>query len=289
MDARFLQGVALVGVGGVLALAQRALDRRHRRLEAQWEREMTWVDLPSVLDEVDEPEPADIVYDQRLPCVAPPMGPTDEAEGCIHPKDIEPQGFEDVPFSRGIAQPAWPVLSRHSRALQVSYVDVRNKWHGKWGREFGSSRKSKENGEIIKRHHAGVDLFGNEGDTVVAMEDGVIVGIFSFHHGSWAMYVLNDTGDVINYGEIEKYSWRPFGIDVGSRVRRGQKIARLGKMLTDTMLHVEAYAASDGDIDQLVDDIRHERMRWVKGDPYPENLLDPTHYLIDAQLATLET
>lgn len=285
MDARVVQGIALLGFGTLFGLTQRALDRRHRRIQSQRVQAREPVDLPSVLDEVDEPEPTDIVYDQRLPCVASPMGPTDEAEGCIHPKDIEPQGFEDVPFSRGIAQPAWPVLTNHPRKLQVSYVDVRDKWHGKWGREFGASRKSTEDGDVTKRHHAGVDLFGNEGDTVVAMEDGEVIGIFKFHHGSWAIYVLNDTGDVINYGEVAKNSWGPFGIQVGSRVRRGQKIARLGKMLTDTMLHVEAYAVQD--VDQLIDDIRHERMRWIKGDPYPENLLDPTHYLIDAQLTVL--
>lgn len=238
-----------------------------------------------MLDEVDEPEPTDIVYDQRLPCVGRTMGRSEDEEGCIHPKDIEPQGFQGILFAEGIARPAWPLITRHPRDLQVSYVDVRDKWHGKWGREFGASRKSAEEGEAVKRHHAGVDMFANEGDVVVAMETGVVVGTLPFHHGSWAVYVLNDTGDVINYGEVEQNSWRPFGIQVGSRVRRGQKIARLGKMRTDTMLHIEAYEALD--VEQLIDDIRHERMRWIKGEDPPEHLLDPTHYLIDAQLGVL--
>lgn len=242
------------------------------------------------LDEVDEPEPAYIEYDQRLPCVTDEvvLAGDPEDENCVHPKDLEALPFQGVPFAEGDQAPAWPLVTRHPRDPQVSYVDAREKWHGKWGREFGASRKStdKRTGDRIRRHHAGVDLFAEEGDEVVAMEDGRVVATLPFHHGAWAVYVLNDTGDVVNYGEVEKGSWWNYGAQTGERVRKGQKIARLGKMKTDTMLHVETYEPVAG-VEQLVDDIRNKRLRWTRDDPAPGELLDPTEYLLDAQHATL--
>lgn len=286
MDRRILWGLGVLAAAGVTAYAGRAAARRtFRRATVSPEDEAF-----DELDEVVEPEPSYLEYDQRLPCVGDVQFATRTAdeEGCVLPADLEPLQLQDVPFAEGADAPAWPLVTRHPRDPQVSYVDVREKWHGKWGREFGASRESKDKrtGEILARRHAGVDLFAEEGDEVVAMEPGTVVAILTFHHGAYAIYVQNDTGDVVNYGEVEKGSWWKYGVHAGSRVRRGQKIARLGKMRTDTMLHLETYDP-EGDVEGLVEDIRNKRLRWERDTGAPGKLLDPTAYLLAAQKTAL--
>lgn len=290
--SRIAWAAAIIGFLGLGALAEHAYRERRRKRRPLDEEEAG--DEYEDLDLVDLPEPPGIEYDQRLPCVTDEdfllrEGDEDGAEGCIHPSQLEPMSFQDVPFAEGVERPAWPVVTSHPRDLQVSYVDMREKWHGRWGREFGASRKSvhKKTKETIERHHEGVDLFAEEGDEVVSMEAGRVVAILPFHHGTWAIYVQNDTGDVVVYGEVEKGSWWPYGVQKGSRVMRGQKMARIGKMRVSSMLHLEAYEPVEG-TEALIDDIRHRRLRWIQGDPPPEELLDPTHYLLAAQHTALE-
>lgn len=285
MDRKILWGLGLLAAAGATVYARRAAAMRTRRRVLVPPEDEAFDEL----DEVSEPEPAYIEYDQRLPCVGDvQFALVGDEEGCVLPSDLEPLQFEEVPFAEGVSAPAWPVLTAHPRDLQVSYVDAREKWHGKWGREFGASRESrnKKTGEVVERRHAGVDLFAEEGDEVVAMEDGIVAAILPFHHGAWAIYVLNDTGDLVNYGEVDKGSWWRYGVHAGTRVTRGQKIARLGKMRTDTMLHVETFDP-EGDVDALIQDIRNRRLRWQRDAPAPGKLLDPTAYLLEAQKTAL--
>lgn len=184
---------------------------------------------------------------------------------------VEPMQFRGVPFASGIRGPLWPVVTRSSHGKLVSYRDVNGEYHGNWSRRFGAPR---DNGA---RYHAGMDIYANYGDPVVAMGDGVVTAVQSFHLGSWAMFV--DHGDVVvMYGEIEPKSWRQFGVQVGSRVSKGQPLARIacmrwdGSLCDSHMLHLETYVSGTT-----------RNRAWYQDRSAPAQLLDPTRLLLRAQ------
>lgn len=289
------QTLVVVGSGlGVGALAAFVVDGVRRRAQLPlrgYRQELP--SLPDLLDyesdAPDEPEPPDIEYDEHdAPCVQPPHPWTVPVavgfegapeEGCTPPAGLVPQRRTEVAFTQGAERPRWPVDTEENRKIRVSYVDVRGKWHGRWGREFGASRTSSDGG---KRVHVGVDLFGDPGDVVLAMEDGEILGGLPFYKGTGALYQLTDSGHIINYGELEHRSWKDYdvtgAIGGGQRVRAGDPIGRIG--LSDDgshMLHMETYR-----LDVAMSTIRRGEMRWLKGQPPPEGILDPTEYLLRA-------
>ena len=93
-----------------------------------------------------------------------------------------------------------------------------------------------------RRRHAGVDLFANAGDAVIAVEDGAVIGFYPFlraRTGEMSFALLVDHGGyVANYGEVRENSLRAHNLDIGSRVRGGQRIATI----SDTaQLHFETY------------------------------------------------
>jgi hypothetical protein len=245
-------------------------------------------DLLDYVDEPDEEEPADIQYaDDTGPCVPPPQpwdvpvaaGFEGDEGFCVPESDLEPIKKTEVTFAAGANRPRWPIQTTDKRKLQVSYQDVRKLWHGRWGRHFGASRKGKKGPRI----HAGVDLFADPGDVVLAVEDGEILAALPFYEGTGAVYQKTDSGIVINYGEIERGSWTEFGIpngiETGHRVKVGDPIGRIG--LSDTgshMLHIETYAS-----DVTLDEIRGGDLQWPAGTEPPVHLLDPTRYLVRAQ------
>ncbi len=247
-------------------------------------------ELPEVLDfehdQVDEPPPPGIEYDQHdAPCVdEPEPGPDpapvayglDAESFCTPPADLEPKQRTEVPFAVGGDRPIWPIDTNARRKLQVSYQDVRGKWHGRWGREFGASRRSKSG---RKRRHVAVDLFADPGDVVVATEPGEVLAALPFYKGTGALYLLTDSGIIINYGELERNSWRKFGATAGTRVQAGDELGRVGLAHGGShMLHLEIYEP-----DVTIEDIRKGKMQWYKGEPPPEGMLDPTRYLVRAQ------
>lgn len=269
MEARAIRtavGFALASGAAIWAHHEVERSRRRRR-----HRKTTVADTPDV---VDLPEPEGITYDNRPPCPLPDLeeNPEGDEEGCIPLSQIEPEQGR-IPFAIGEAEPIWPLITSHTRNYQVSYKDVSGNWHGRWGREFGASRSS-SGGE--PRVHAGVDLFAEAGDVVRAMELGEVIAILPFYHGAWAIYVVTPTGLVINYGEIERGSWREFGIEVGSVVEAGQPLGRVGEMREASMLHIQMYRG-----DTTVDEIRKGELRWI-GDHPPSKLLDPTEQLVVA-------
>jgi hypothetical protein len=255
-------------------------------------------------EESDDVEPEGIVYDDEGPCRAPaqpwnvavsssPLGPKVGEEFCVPPSELEPQKKTDVVFAEGGQRPKWPLATSDEKKIRVSYEDVRDLWHGKWGRHFGASRKSTdEQGNTYHRVHVGVDLFADPGDIVLAPEDGVVIATLPFYKGTGAVYVRTDSGIVVNLGEIEEGSWRKFGIGTGDlekkggghRVVAGQPVAKVGKSNDGShMLHVETY-----DNAATVDEIRQKKMRWLAGEDAPEKVLDPTRYLVRAQRVRYE-
>jgi len=265
------KGLILLVTGVTLALIQRRSEQyiaaKRKKAEVSGQHSEEIVELP----------PPDLEFDDRDPCTLPGVleGLGDPGVGeCVPPKDFEAAGTI-VPFAKGAEDPLWPVLTQDKKKIKVSYKDVRGKFHGKWGRHFGTLRK----GEHGIRRHAGIDLFANIGDIVVAMEDGTVISTLPFTDGTWALYVLNDTGEIINYGELKKGSWKQFGIDGGfyttQRIKRGQPLGTVG---ATEMLHLETIKG-----DTTVDEIRKRQLQWPDGHPAPEQLLDPSQYLVTAQ------
>lgn len=173
-----------------------------------------------------------------------------------------------VPFASG-GRPIWPIhpSSDHRSHHTVSYKDVSGRWHGRSARSFAASR---DNG---RRHHAGIDLFANPGDIVVAPDNGVVVGRQSFYAGTGAMLVEIDGGPVVLLGEVKMGGAAEFGVDVGSRVEKGQPLTRVGLMDGGShMLHFETYLPGT-----------RRNFPWYRAAGRPDALLDPSAYLLTAR------
>ena len=131
----------------------------------------------------------------------------------------------------------------------------------------------------IRKHdvHTGVDLYGNEGDPVFALEDGLVqdVGLFTgesvgspWWEDTWYIGVSSLSGYIV-YGEVTT------NIEVGTRVKKGdllgsiKRVLRRNKGKLQSMLHLELY--TERVLDPVV---------WELGQPKPEKLENPTKLLI---------
>jgi hypothetical protein len=190
-----------------------------------------------------------------------------------------------APASTLPSSSTWPVLTSHSGRLVVSYWTAGGV-RGYSGRAFAAKRVDDDG----PRRHAGIDLFARKGDVVVAPEDGRVLAILPFHSGTWAVYLRTILDDrVINLGEVEKLSWREFGITPGQVVQEGQALARIGvQNKGSTMLHVETYAVDGIDDDVILAAIRARTLSWPADAPAPEWLRDPSAYLLTAARRTYQ-
>lgn len=181
------------------------------------------------------------------------------------PEDDWPEMVKDVPFAAGIKSPIWPIQTSHPDRYVVSYPTIRGKWIGSLSRSFLSNRSG-------GRYHAGVDLYGYDGDLILAMEDGVIVNHYHFYHDTYALFVQCKSGLVINYSEVTNNSWQEFGLKKGSEVKRGKPIARVGLMSGGShMCHFETYMPPT-----------KSNKRYTNSKK-PAVLTNPTYYLLNAR------
>ncbi len=146
---------------------------------------------------------------------------------------------------------------------------------------------------VTRKHdmHTGVDLYCEQGDEVICMEDGIIVNIAYFTGPSVNMPWWNDTqavaikgaSDIINYGEIIPLE----SLKVGQQVKEGDLIGHVtpvlkkdkGKVPSINMLHVERYKEyNGGELWAL----------WEVGTPQPDNLVDPTGMLSEAYILNFQ-
>lgn len=186
---------------------------------------------------------------------------------------VPPKPFQNVPFAQAAVVPVFPIspASKHKRRLDVSYRDINGKGYGNGGRRFGTDRDD--------RHHAGIDLFANTGDVVLAPERGVIIATQNFlptidGAGDDAMLIEGENGITFLLGEIDE---KAFGLGIGDFVERGQPVAKVALTSNNNhMLHFETYRAG-----QL------KNQKWLKGTPAPSHLLDPSDYLLRARAAEL--
>lgn len=172
----------------------------------------------------------------------------------------------NIPFALGECNALWPVLTNNSRAYEVPYKNLEGKYvNGNSSRAFGATRGSGE------RYHAGIDLYCNDQDVCIAVEDGTVVGIQGFLNITKALLLQTKSGIVVLYGEIEDGSWNDFAIKKGSIVKKGQKICRIGKNQAGTqMLHFETYVKGTT-----------KNSSWAIGKNPPTSILNPTKYLLN--------
>lgn len=135
------------------------------------------------------------------------------------------------------------------------------------GKALGASRDQGE------RYHAGIDIITPYRTVVVATEPGRIVATNPWSGaGAKSLLLETNSGVVVNYGAVAPDSWEEFGVDVGSQVKAGQPIARIGKYPAgSSMLHFELYLGGT-----------RKNTQWRVGTSPPPNLLDPTNYLLRA-------
>lgn len=136
-------------------------------------------------------------------------------------------------------------------------------------------------GHVRTKHiHEGIDLYGNYGEVVYAIEDGFVKAVFPFTgpqvdmpwwNDTWAMHIVDSTGSWV-YGEIEPYEHL-----VGTHVTAGQAIGKLLTVLKKdkgrprSMLHLERW---DTDTPSVT-------FQWLTGQPKPEFLQDPTPLILE--------
>jgi murein DD-endopeptidase MepM/ murein hydrolase activator NlpD len=139
-------------------------------------------------------------------------------------------------------------------------------------------------GYVRKFHtHEGIDLYGEQNESVFAVEDGIVVGIEWFTgeytnpktdwwNNTQGLLVEGESGVVV-YGEILINK----DIKIGNQINRGQKVGELETVLKKdkgrpmTMLHLELYEKGI-----------KKTGEWDHGNPKPEGLLDPTQKITDA-------
>ena len=311
MDSVFYDALRKAAIAAIAAVVTVSLVEGAREYRSRRRRSNDFRQLPDAneldfeSEESDEPEPVGLQYADDEPCSAPPhpweapvsagapglegwleTGDDPVVPGCVPPADLEPAPQTSVEFAEGSNTPRWPLSTTKDPKLRVSYKDVRGLFHGRYGRHFSATRKStdKETGVVYRRVHVGVDLFADDGDIVYAMEPGTVLATLPYYKGLGAVYVLNDSGIIVNYGELRMGSWRTYDIAPGVKVTKGQAIAKVGNADDGShMLHVETYRP-----ETTVEEIRAGDLRWIAGEAPPDNILDPTRYLVLARQATLD-
>jgi len=138
-------------------------------------------------------------------------------------------------------------------------------------------------GVVRKNHiHEGVDLYGQPGDAVLAMEAGTVVARQPFTGvaadspwwGDTECILVEGASGVLNYGELTARA----DLTIGSAVAAGEVLGRLATVLLKdkgrprTMLHLERYVTGT----------RQPLKEWSLDQAQPSGLRDPTALLLQA-------
>ena len=222
---------------------------------------------------------ANVIADPKKPIATPPGGGPmggggpvggggpaggGDGGGAAPPKPTpadDPAPF--AAFDPSVLTTFWPVVSSAPGTRLVSYVTAAGQTVGRPGRCFFANRNG------AKRHHVGIDLFGAEGDVVVACANGKIVNFYKFLNSkgrdTFALVIAHE-GVVVNYGEVAPDSLTATNLKLGDTVSAGQMIGRIG---ATAMLHFETYVPGT-----------QQNVRWMVGDPRPFAVRNPTALLL---------
>ena len=170
----------------------------------------------------------------------------------------------------------WPVRNpKNHYGRAVSYLGADNKGYG-FGK--GTSDRHFLAGRPAGGHdrfHAGIDIYGDHHDIIVACEAGTVVNQYLFYPSDnplvSCLIVQHDSGVVINYGEVEPASLKKYGMKKGVRVQPGQPIAEVGRMVHDSMLHFETYPSGQ---------THNISLKQDKAESLLRSIYNPTQYLL---------
>ncbi len=199
----------------------------------------------------------------------PPAPPPWKAPG------VAPRSTGEALFADPGSAVFWPVRGTKNRiGRAVCYAGVDGKGYGlpkggSGGRHFLADRPAGD--PKANRFHVAVDLYADFHDLIVACESGKVIQAKLFYLGVWKVMVKCDSGLVINYGEVDAASVKKYGIEVGKPVQAGQPLAEAGKMLHDSMLHLEIYPPDTKDSSFYLK---------KEGPGYLGHYLNPTQYLL---------
>jgi len=169
-----------------------------------------------------------------------------------------------VPFAIAPSGVKFPIITKHSRGKEIPFLGTDGKYIGNAARSFGVNRDSG------KRKHVGIDLYCYANDIVVATESGKVIGIQGFLGPTKAILIQGKSGVVTLYGEVKNGSWEEFNVKLGSSVKAGQPIARIGVNNAGTyMLHFETYSKGTT-----------KNYPWYTKDGPNPSVLNPTKYLL---------
>jgi len=191
----------------------------------------------------------------------------DGLDGAIEPDGAAPMQRGGVPFADPTGR-FWPVQTLLADKYQVAYKGTDGTYRGRAGRAFWA-RRSVSSKTGLRRRHIGIDLWADEGDVVIAPEDGTITRARAYYRGTDALMLQTDSGIVLGLCEVRARSWEAFGLEVGSRVAGGEPVAVVGRMRVDSMCHVVAYAQGTT-----------KHLHAYDGAPVNPALRDPSKYLL---------
>lgn len=185
------------------------------------------------------------------------------AESALTPEAAHAAAPSAAPAAAPQRARYWPVVTGLAQALEISGEHTSRPL-----RRFNAPRPA-VHADNPTRRHVGVDLFAAPGDTVIAVEDGRILGFYPFLRaatGEMSYALLVDHGSyVANYGEVRASSLTAHGLAIGDRISAGQPIATI----SDTaQLHFETYDAGT-----------QHSSSWRHGAPQPPGVRDPTAFL----------
>jgi murein DD-endopeptidase MepM/ murein hydrolase activator NlpD len=168
----------------------------------------------------------------------------------------------------------WPVRTHSVYGRAVAYVGEEGGLFGGGPaadptaqRNFLAPRETAQ-GDWL---NAGVDLYADFGDTVVASEQGVISTFDQLWPGVFRMLVHCSSGMVICYGGLDPDSMTRLGLKVGDQVKAGQPIGTVGRPDDGrAMLHFETYPQGT----------RGPVTIWESNLSARDKVLDPTAYLL---------
>lgn len=136
-------------------------------------------------------------------------------------------------------------------------------------------------GFVRKNHiHEGIDLYAENGDEVIAMEDGIILSIIPFTgkiagspwwNNTYSIFVKHNNF-IINYGELTPLQHLKEGdkIKAGSVIGNVKTVLLVDKGRPMSMLHLEMYSS----------DAIAPITEWPLNTEKHPTLMDPTPYII---------
>jgi murein DD-endopeptidase MepM/ murein hydrolase activator NlpD len=196
-----------------------------------------------------------------------PSGPPAWNTSGPAPRSNSPANFADPGSGR-----FWPVRTQSTYGRAVAYMGEDGKGYGGGAgadptaqRHFLAPQQATDGSWL----NAGVDLYADFGDPVVAPEEGVIARFDPLWPGVSRVLLHCSSGLVICCGGVDPDSLAQLGLVVGDAVKAGQPIGKVGRPDDgEAMLHFDTYPTGTPEPVPL----------WDKSQL--DKVLDPTAYLL---------